>query len=143
MTTYNGTNYAKYVAPAPLTLMGGEFGGKRRGTWDTYTFAGEAAGTIVNVGVLKPGETFAGGQITAAALGSSVTIALGISGQAACFLAATTMNTAGLVTFCAAQGTYGVGYKNTGVVDIPIFITTAGAAATGRIDVVIDVLVQN
>lgn len=134
----NGVNYAKYAAPAAATLMGAEFGGEQFAIVDNYTFASEAAGTVVFVGVLMPGEVYLGGRITAAALGSGVTVAMGYSGQAAAFLAATAMNTAGLVTFAQAAGPNGVGFKNTTTAPIPIFLTTAGGTATGRIDVVLE-----
>ena len=139
----NGVNYAKYIAPTPANLMGAEYGGKQRATVDSFVFAGEAAATIVNVGVLKPGEIFLGGTITAAALGSGVTVAMGYAGQAAGFLAATVMDTAGLVTLARAIGPTGVGFKNTTLANIPIFLTTGTGAATGRVDVVIDIAAPN
>lgn len=134
----NGTNYAKVVAPVPASYLGPEQGGDVHVDYDTFTFAGEAAGAVVNVGVLKPGEVFLGGWIIAAALGSGVTIQVGDAGDADRYLAATVMNTGGLVTNIARAGSsLGIGYKNETSSDIPIFITTGAAAATGRIDVVI------
>ncbi len=140
----NGTNYAKYIAPTPSTLMGSEYGGKMRAMCDSYTFAAEASGTVVNIGVLKPGETFIGGKIVAAALGSGVTIKIGDAGDDDRYLAATVMNTGDLVTQIARAGSsLGLGYKNTTTSDIPIYATTGVAAATGRIDTVIEVLAPN
>lgn len=140
----NGTNYAKYAAPTPATLMGAEYGGKMRAMHDTFTFAGEAAGTSVNIGVLRPGEVFLGGWIIAAALGSGVTIAIGDAGDADRYLVATTMNTANLLTNIARAGSdLGIGFKNTTSADIPIVALTGGAAATGRIDVILEVAAPN
>lgn len=130
-----GVNYARYVAPAAATLMGAEFGGEQFAIVDNYTFASAAAGSVVFVGVLMPGEVYLGGVITAAALGAGVTVAMGYAGQTAAFLAATAMNTANLVTFAQGAGPNGMGFKNTTNAPIPIFLTTAGGTATGCVDV--------
>ena len=134
----NGTNYAKVVSPVPATYLGPEQGGDVHVDYDTYTFASEASGTSVNVGNLKPGEIFLYALIIAAALGSGVTGQLGDAGDDDRYLPATAMNTGGLITQAARAGTgLGVGYKNDTTADIPLVFKTGGAAATGRIDVII------
>ena len=49
----SGANYTKHAAPVPSAFMGAEWGGKVRSMVDTYTFASEAIGTVVNVGIPK------------------------------------------------------------------------------------------
>ena len=132
----NGTNYAKVIAPAPATYLGPEQGGDVHIDYDTFTFAGEAAGALVNVGNLKPGEIFLFALITAAALGTGVTLQLGDAGDDDRYLAATAANTGGLIIQAARAGaSLGVGYKNDTTADIPLVLKTGGAAATGRVDI--------
>lgn len=128
----NGSNYAKFIAPTMRNLLGAEYGGKVRASYDEFTFAGEAAGTLVNMGVLKKGEVFLGALLVAAALGSGVTVQLGDSVDDDRFIAATVCTSA----VEAFKGkTDGVGYKATA--DTPLVLKTGVAAATGKVQLVI------
>ena len=136
----SGSNYTKFAAPVPATYLGAEWNGKVRATYDTYTFASEAIGTTVNVGVLKPGEVFLGAILTNAALGASTTLQLGDAGNTSRYIVATSTSSAGSITACAQTG---IGYKNSTTADIPLYITTAGGTATGQFSIVIFKAVGN
>jgi len=131
----SGTNYTKYSAPSPATFMGSEWGGKVRATHDSYTFASAAIGTLVNVGVLMPGEVFLTGWVIGADLGSATTLQLGDAGDDDRYLAATVFTTGGQCTQCAKAE--GVGYKNTTTSPIPIILKTGTEEATGAVEVII------
>ena len=128
----NGSNYAKFIAPTMRTLMGAEYGGKVRASYDEFTFAADDAGTTVAMGVLKKGEVFLGALLIAAALGSGVTVQLGDSVDDDRFIAATVCTSA----VEAFKGkTDGVGYKATA--DTPLVLKTGAGAATGKVQLVI------
>lgn len=137
----SGANYTKYAAPTPVTEMGAEWGGKVRATHDSYTFASAAIGTLVNVGVLKPGEVYIDGFILGADLGSATTLQLGDAGDDDRYLAATVFTTANQVTAC--RKAEGLGYKNDTAVDIPIVLKTGVEEATGAVEVIIKKLAPN
>jgi len=128
----SGANYTKYAAPSPATFMGAEWDGKVRADYDTYTFASEAIGTLVNVGVLKVGEVFLGAILTNAALGSGTTLQLGDAGDDDRYIVATATSSAGSITACAQTG---IGYKATA--ETPLVVKTAGGTATGQFSIVI------
>lgn len=134
----NGSNYAKFIAPTMRTLMGAEWDGKVRASYDEFTFAAADAGTLVNMGVLKKGEVFLGALLVAAALGTGVTVQLGDSDDDDRFIAATVCTSA----VAAFKGkTDGVGYKATA--DTPLVLKTGVAAATGKVQLVIFKAVSN
>jgi len=128
----NGSNYAKYASPTMRDLLGAEYGGKVRASYDEFTFAGDDAGTTVNMGVLKKGEVFLGAFLVAAALGTNSTIQLGDSGDDDRYF--TAVSTASAVEAVKGAQT-GVGYKATA--DTPLVLKTGGAAATGKVQLVI------
>jgi hypothetical protein len=140
MAAYNTTNYNKMIAPgASSQLSGYNFQGKVRACYDEFTFAGEASGSTVNLAIIQRAyEVCIGINFQAAALGSSVTIALGDSGSAARFMAAVTCTSAAQSTVLAATG---LGYTPTA--DNPIIITTGGAAATGKIQIAMLFIAHN
>lgn len=131
----DGTNYAKAAAGSPSDRLGAEWGGTLKVTHETYTFASAAIGTLVNVGVLKPGEVFIDGFIHGADLGSATTLQLGDAGDDDRYLAATVFTTANQVTAC--RKAEGLGYKNDTAVDIPIVLKTGVEEASGAVEVVI------
>lgn len=135
MGTVYGANYTKALAGDPSDRLGAEYGGRVKAIHDSYTLASAASGTIIGVGVLKPGEVYIGGFIVGADLGSATTLEMGISGDTNKFLAATVFTTAGQHTWCVA--TDGLGYKNDTAVDVEIIITTGVEEASGAIEVVI------
>lgn len=130
-----GTNTTKALAGSPSSRCEAEYGGQVRTDTETYTFASAAVGFTVQVGVLKPGEVYVDGYITAADLGSATTLQLGDAGDTDRYLAATVFTTVDQVTDCRAFA--GVGYKNDTAVEIPIYVTTGVEEASGAIKVVI------
>ena len=128
----NGSNYAKYASPTMRNLLGAEYGGKVRASYDEFTFAAESAGTLVNMGVLKKGEVFLGAFLNAAALGTGVTVQLGDSGDDDRYIAATVCTSAVAAFKCAQAG---MGYKATA--DTPLVLKTGVGAATGKVQLVI------
>lgn len=128
----NGSNYAKYASPTMRDLMGAEYGGKVIAMHDEFTFAGEASGTTVNMGVLKKGEVFLGAFLNAAALGSGVTVQLGDSGDDDRYIAATVCTSTVEAFKCAQTG---MGYKATA--DTVLVLKTGVGAATGKVELVV------
>jgi hypothetical protein len=128
----NGSNYAKYASPTMRDLLGAEYGGKVRAMYDEFTFAGADAGSTVAMGVLKKGEVFLGALLVSAALGTGVTVQLGDSGDDDRYF--TAVSTASAVEAVKGAQT-GVGYKATA--DTVMVLKTAGAAATGKVQLVI------
>lgn len=128
----NGVNYAKSLVPGIRNQVGAEGGGKVRAIYDEFTFNGEAAGTIVNVGSLKKDEIFIGALLVSAALGAGVTLSLGDAVSDVRYIAATVC-TAAVEAFKGAAA--GVGYKATA--DTTMFLKTGVGAATGKVQIVI------
>lgn len=128
----DGINYAKSLAPGMRDQLGAEWGGKNRAVYDEYTFAAAAAGTIVNVGVLRKGEVYLGCEIVNAALGTSVTLQVGDAGDDDRYMTAQAAATAGNIVGKDAGA--GFGYK--APADTVIFIKTGGGAATGKVQIV-------
>lgn len=134
----DGTNYAKAIAPAFRSLMGAEWDGKVRAIHEEYTFASAAIGTVVNVGILKKGEVFLACFVASAALGASSTIQLGDSDDDDRYF--TAVSTASAVEAVKGAQT-GVGYKATA--DTVMVLKTAGAEASGKVELVILKAVSN
>lgn len=130
MATVNGTNYAKVVTGSSLLEAAQDFG-KLRVFMDSKTFAGEAAGERVKIGkapagsYLMPHLSF----IHAAALGGSVTLSVGDAATPAKYLALTAANTANLIIVLNVQAQCGEKFTT----DTELYLTTAGAAATGSV----------
>ena len=128
----NGSNYAKFIAPTMRDLLGAEYGGKVRASYDEFTFSANDAGTTVNMGVLKKGEVFLGALLVSAALGQGVTVQLGDSGDDDRYIVATVCTSAVEAFKCAQTG---MGYKATA--DTPLVLKTGAGAATGKVQLVI------
>lgn len=128
----DGINYAKSLAPGMRDQLGAEWGGKNRAIYDEFTFSGQAAGTIVNVGVLRKGEVYLGCEIVNAALGTGVTLQVGDAGNDARYMAAQSASSAG--NLIGKDAGAGFGYK--APADTVIFIKTGGGAATGKVQIV-------
>jgi hypothetical protein len=83
-TTVYGVNYTKYrnaavLATAAGTLIGpNQWNGSMR--YDSYTSAAEESGSLIYLGILRQGETFMGGHITAPLIVTSGTIIVGDGG---------------------------------------------------------------
>lgn len=103
---------------------------------DSYTFAGEASGTVLRVGNSLPaGARIHAIIINSAALGSGVTLDVGDSHTA------TRYDTAIACTSAAQTIADNIGGKNykigTNTGDNQILLTTGGAAATGAVKALI------
>ena len=140
MTTYvSGTNYAKVIDPSGANIVGpGIWGGRVRAQFDSYTCASTASGVVIRLGKLPAGARVLGCEISTAAMGSSVTLAIGNggSGQGAIFQAATLSSTATAiprVAMLTGKAGYTVGTL-TG--DDVMTVTVGGASATGLIELV-------
>lgn len=141
MSDVKTTTYTKAVAPSPATYMGTEYEGRVKCIMGTYECASLAAGSTIRVGMLRKGETFIMGWITADDLSSAGTLAMGdikasdgsTVGDADRYLAATVFTTAGQQTACNAEA----GRQYTATEDLILTITTATEEMTGTIFVTI------
>ena len=94
----------------------------------TYTFAGEAAGSVINMLTVAGGDAPAGITvldvvISNAALGAGVTGTFGDPTTPAQYVPTTALSTAGVLRM--------TGFPKTYLTDTYLTLTTAGAAATG------------
>jgi hypothetical protein len=128
----DAVNYAIADAPTPATYLGPEWNGRVIAQADYYDFAAVASGSSINVGVLEPGEVFLMGMISTDTM-SSLTLTLGDAGDADRYMASIAASDVRLI----AGASPGMGYKNETDDPIPIFLTTGGATATGRVSTVI------
>lgn len=139
MTTYvSGTNYAKIIDPSSANIIPqGEYNGRVRRQYDTYTLASTASGVVIRCGKLPVGAKVIAVLLSNAALGSGVTLAVGNggSGQGAIFSAAAS----GAAASSAPRVCQLVGGKNytvgTLTGDDVITVTTGGATGSGIISV--------
>jgi hypothetical protein len=137
MATQNGTNYAKSASPSQSNRNDpGTVGGRLRSLTDNFTFAGELAGEVINIGKdLVDGAIIHKVIINNAALGGSVTLSVGDSDTANRYIDAYDANGSTSIDATLIGGVhYAIG-TNDG--DNTIIVTTAGAAATGEIKVTI------
>lgn len=141
MSAVKGVNYTKAASPAPESYMGTEYRGRVEVIMDKYECASLASGSTIMVGMLRKGETFVTGWITADDLSSAGTLALGdikasdgtTVGDADRYLAATVFTTANQCTQCNAEA----GRQYTATEDLILTITTATEELTGTIFVTI------
>jgi len=137
MAEYNGDNYdiaENFDPSSDSKLAQGKWGGKVRVQIDTYTINAKASGTVINVAKMPKGAHFLTALIIHEALGASVTLAYGDSGDADRYLAATSAASAGNIECRKIDG---AGYKFTS--DTTLFLTTGGAT-TASADRVIKVI---
>ncbi len=133
MSTVNSVGYTKYVASRKTSP--GEWGAVMRYYYDEYEAVALATGSTLYMFLPAPGERYAGfGQLAWDDLGTNNTLAVGIVGTTAAFLAATDAATAADkadLDAGAAAITY-LGYEFDG--DTPVIITTAGTqSSTGTV----------
>ena len=132
MATYNGINYAKTLL-APKDYLPSYWEGKVRAMYETYTFASNPSGDIVNVGILRAGEVYLGCEIVNAALGSGVTLQLGDSGSDVRYMAAQSAASAGNII--GKEAATGLGYSPSA--DTVLQLKVGGGAATGTVQITI------
>jgi len=141
MTTYNATNYTKQADPSPANILGkGLYGGIVKAQVDDYTFAAIVSGSVVRVAKLPVGAKVLAVLLAHAALGTSVTLALGNagSGQGAIFRAAAAADAASSVlAVCGGITASGIPYVvGTLSGDDIVTVTVGGATATGKMQVI-------
>ncbi len=137
MATQNGTNYAKSINPSQSNRNDpGAVGGRVRSLTDNFTFAGEGAGEVINIGKdLVAGAIIHGVIIANVALGGSVTLDVGDSDDPNRYVSAYDANGSVYSDTILVAGLHYVIGSNDG--DNTILVTTAGGAATGLMKVTI------
>ena len=137
MATQNGTNYAKSINPSLSNRNApGSIGGRIRSLTDDFTFAGESAGEIINIGKdLQAGAIIHAVRIVNVALGGSVTLDVGDSDDPNRYVSAYDANGSVFSDTILIGGFLYVIGTNSG--DDTIIVTTAGGASTGQIKVYI------
>ena len=137
MATVVGTYRTKSLTPTPDNIYDGSLSrGNVLVAYDEYTFAASDIGTVVQVCPTLPSEArIVDILINNAALGSSVTLSIGDSDTATRYISAYGANSNTSTSLSVAAGRmYKVG-TNDG--DNIITITTAGAAATGKVQITV------
>ena len=134
----NGTNYeiAENFDPASESILAkGLWSGKLRVCVDKKTVNAIEADSTINIGLLPKGATFLFALIRHGALGASVTLKLGDSGDVDRYMAAIASASAGVKRADAIDG---FGYSVTA--DTIIVLKTAGATTdSSDIDIVTEV----
>ena len=133
MATQNGTNYAKQADPTGENqLAPGLNHGRVRCVIDTFTFAGELAGEVINIAKLPIGARVLAIQVLTDGLGGAVTLDVGFAATPAAFVddLATTAATTTISNLL-------FGYEIDTAAKQTIIVTTAAAAATGQMDTVV------
>lgn len=139
MTTYYGVNRTKILAGGPTTQTPETLFGKVVYIYDKYTGAGEAAGSIIEMGPdLNKGQRIIDWAIDHAALGSGTTLKLGTYADDDSLMAAVSCASAGVKTADANGVTGTKGFEVAGVVtpgaeDNKLIITTGVNTITGLI----------
>ena len=108
------------------------FGGLLRVQRGQYEASGLASGSDITVARLPKGAVVHGFHIQHDALGSGVTLALGVSGATTRYLGASAAASAGHLGHETDGAIGGIGVELTAETDI--IITTGGASATGTIE---------
>lgn len=144
MAKYYGANATKALTPIASNILGpGLLGGNVRCMIDTYEAAAVAAGSTIDMGQKLPvGAKVVGVKMFFDALGSA-TISVGDADSAARYLAATSVSSAGGVDMEEGDKVDGMAYEvlGTGATasldDTQILLTTASAAITGTVKLVV------
>ena len=131
MASVKGVNITNLDAVPAVAAPVDQTGGRMRVWYDTYDASSLAAGSDITVARLPEGANVYEIIIHHDALGSSVTLAVGDSGDADRYITATAAASAGKLVLSEDGAIGGFGYENTTQTDVTI--TTAGAAATGTI----------
>lgn len=128
MATRNMTNFAKLITSAGAVLDPGDYGGLSRHDYDEITTDGtENTGERLFCGKLMPGERFHDAVVAFGALGAGRTLQMGDAGDDDRYMTATTAAVAGNTE---ARALTGIGFKNTTLLPIDIFLQVAGGLLT-------------
>ena len=139
MASYYGANYTKYQTPTAGNITDpGELEGKVRVMTDTYEATGEAAGSLIYMGKPLPvGARILNIKLAYDALGGSSTLAVGDAVSAARYMAAGTSASAGIRDMADETTIDGLLFEILSTTT-NIIITTAGAAITGTIKMIVE-----
>lgn len=135
MSSVKGVNITALDTKPVVYPSSAQVGGLLRVWHDQYEASALASGSDITVARLPKGACIHGFHIQHDALGTSVTLALGVTGATTRYLAATAAATAGHLGHETDGAIGGIGVVLTAETDI--LITTGGASATGTIECVI------
>lgn len=143
MADYYGANATKSLTPTSGNILDpGVLGGKVRCMIDTYEAAAVGAGSTIQMGQSLPvGARIVGISLFFDALGSA-TISVGDAASAARYIAATSVASAGAVDMAEGDKVDGMAYEITGTNDTEILLTTASAAITGTVKLIVFYVVE-
>ena len=133
MAIVYGVNYTDaFIDSPPEAVHASKWGGKVVSFYDTYEASSLALGSTIYCFRPPKGARWVGyGRLWSRALGTGVTLAVGIPGATGRFLAATAHASATMTELGAAATIDSVGYEFDGATDV--IITTGGGSATGTI----------
>jgi len=128
MPNRNMANFAKLAASPAAIVDPGDYGGLSRHDYDEITTDGtENTGERLFCGKLMPGERFHDAVVAFRALGAGRTLQMGDAGDDDRYMTATTAAVAGNTE---ARALTGIGFKNTTLQPIDIFLQVAGGLLT-------------
>lgn len=144
MATVYGVNYTKYLTPTASNITdSGELEGKVRVMTDSYEAAAVALGSTIYMGKPLPGGArILNIKLGFDALGGSSTLAVGDADSAARYMAAGSSASAGIRDMADETTVDGLLHEVTTGTDDEIIITTAGAAITGTIRIVVEYVID-
>jgi len=137
MASVKATNITNLDASPSVLANAGDVHGSVRVFKDTYEASSLASGSDITVARLPLGARVVDILVKADALGSSVTLAVGDSGDADRYITATTMNTADKGISLGVDGEIGAIGNEIGTGETDVLITTGGATASGTITSVV------
>jgi hypothetical protein len=132
MASVKGENITILDTKPVVYPSAADWGGALRVQHDTYEASALSSGSTITVARLPKGAIVHGFHIQHDALGSGVTLALGVAGATTRYMGATAAATAGHLGHETDGAIGGIGVALTEETDI--VITTGGAAATGTIE---------
>ena len=137
MASVKATNITNLDASPSVLANAGDVSGKVRVFKDTYEASSLASGSDITVARLPLGARVVDILVKADALGGSVTLAVGDSGDADRYITATAMNTANKGISLGVDGVIGSIGNEIGTGETDVLITTGGATASGTITSVV------
>jgi len=138
MANYYGVNKTKTLTPTGENIVSaGDLGGRVRVMYDSYEAAGEAAGSIIYMGQKLPVGARVLEVILAHDAVGSATIKVGDIDDDDRYIAASSVSSAGILGMDEAALVDGLGYEVDGDNDQDIILTTASAAITGTLKLIV------
>jgi len=134
MASVKGVNFTNITATPVVKADSSEWHGNIRVQYDSYEASSLASGSDISVARLPKGAKVYDIIVHFDALGSA-TISVGDSANAARYIAATSVSSAGQMSMSQEGAIAGVGYEQTAETDI--ILTTGGASITGTIKCVV------